>query len=820
MPSLLRSEAQTRADLVSVDHTHVVLDLTGAGDHFRSTTTITFSGRPGSSTFVDFKGAELLGATLNGSELDPDSWTDGRLPLPKLAAQNTLVLVGLMAYSSDGEGLHRHVDPADHQTYLYAMSFLDAAPRWFGCFDQPDLKSSYTFDITAPADWTVLGNGPSERVGEGRWRITPSRPLSSYYVTLVAGPYASLYDQHDGIPLGIHVRASLAESLAAEAADIFHVTKASFDYFHRVFGVRYPFGEYHQAFVPDFNAGAMENPGCVTFRDSYIFRAAATTSERGTRAGTIAHEMAHMWFGDLVTMRWWDDLWLNESFAEYMSHRACTESTDYPLWVEFGILRKDWGSVADQAPSTHPVAGNGSADAQSALNDFDGISYAKGAAVLRQLVGYLGDETFFAGLNAYFTEHAFGNAEFADLISAWTRAGARDLGRWAASWLQTAGLDTLTAVPDLQQIRIARVPPRQAPADRTHAISVAGLDSTGAELFRTPVLVSGAETTIALPAPAYVVVPDAGDETWAKIRFGAEGWSRVGPLLPGIADDATRVVVYNSIRDGVRNAELAPAEALQIILESVPSEPHDIVVRDLLTFAQTELAGPYCPPAIRASRRRAVHQTAREILDGSGPGSDRQLAAFRIAVRSSDDPQLLRDWLASRQLPPKLSLDPELTWSLVSRLSLLTGEEALIDEALRADPSAAAHTHAARARASLPTEQAKAAAFELLMRPSEASAYTVYATARGFFEPSQSDLTAPYVDRYFAEIVDTAKFRTGWALGRAALLSFPFSAADESTLKLAEETLRNDDLAAPLRRSLVDGTDELRRAVTSLLKFG
>ena len=435
----------------------------------------------GADTFVDFKGAELGSVELNDEPVDPTTWRQGRIPLTGLQQSNTLRVTGTMAYSSDGEGLHRHTDPADGKTYLYAMSFLAAAPALVRLLRPagPEVRLHDRGHRSRRLD----GAGQRTRARQlepGRWQIRPPAPLSTYYVTLVAGPYASCYREHDGIRLGLHARASLAEPLEAEAADLFEVTAASFDYYHRLFEVRYPFGEYHQAFVPDFNAGAMENPGCVTLRDQYIYRGRATRAERASRAGTVAHELAHMWFGDLVTMRWWDDLWLNESFAEYAAHRCCAEGTSYPLWTEFGVVRKDWGSVADQAPSTHPVAGNGAPDADAALQDFDGISYAKGAAVLKQLVAYLGDEVFLAGLRDYFATHAYGNAALADLLAAWQRAGARDLDRWARDWLQTAGLDTLSVAASGSAHELRRAAPAGSSVRRAHTIAVAELDRAGA----------------------------------------------------------------------------------------------------------------------------------------------------------------------------------------------------------------------------------------------------------------------------------------------------------------------------------------------------
>ncbi len=617
--SLLRTEAEQRAATVSVSSMRVELDLGSAagpepGETFGSTATIDFRATVGAATFVDFKGRRLISATLNGAEVPADRWRGGRIELTGLREENTLVVAGEMAYSSDGEGLHRHVDPADGNTYLYAMSFLDAAPRWFACFDQPDLKAPYTLAVTAPEDWTVVGNGPSRPQGPGRWEIVQDRPLSTYFVTLVAGPYASVFHEYtaDGqepIRLGFHVRASLGAELQDEAADLIEVTSQCFDYYHRTFGIQYPFGEYHQCFVPDFNAGAMENPGCITIRDRLIYRSRATTAERASRAGLIAHEMAHQWFGDLVTMTWWDDLWLNESFAEYAAHRCCTEATNYPLWIEFGV-RKDWGRVADQSPSTHPVAGNGSADAQAALQDFDGISYAKGAAVLRQLVAYLGDEVFLSGLKDYFDRHAYANASFADLIAAWTRAGADGLDDWARGWLRTSGLDTISVDGDT----VRRAVPADHVADRTHAIEVAGIDTAGTVSGRKRIRLA-AEPVAVTVAEADVIIPDSADETWAKIRFGERAWPSIIALIDKITDPTVRLVIFSAARDAVRDAELDPADALRLILTGAPSEPEDIVWQSMITFARTELAGPYCPPAERSARLAEVHGRGGDRAD-------------------------------------------------------------------------------------------------------------------------------------------------------------------------------------------------------------
>ncbi len=812
--SLRHSEAVARAAVLDLTAVEVELDLTAPdAATFASRTTLRFRSTA-TETFVDFRGKELAEATLNGRALDPASWQAGRIPLPALQPENVLVVAGQMSFSTDGEGLHRHVDPSDGAIYLYAMSFLDAAPRWFACFDQPDLKAPYRITVATPPEWTVLGNGPSEPTGPGRWSIVAPQLLSTYFVTLVAGPYASVTAEHDGIRLGFHARASLRRELEAEAPDLVEVTAQSFDHYHRLFGVRYPFGDYHQAFVPDFNAGAMENPGCVTFRDSYVFRARATHAERAERASVIAHEMAHQWFGDLVTLRWWDDLWLNESFAEYLGHRCCTDATRYPVWTEFGIRRKNWGAVADQSPSTHPVAATGAVDAASALGNFDGISYAKGAAVLRQLVAYLGDDVFLAGLRTYFTRYAFGNAELAELMACWTEAGAVDLDGWAAAWLRTTGMDTLDVARAGDVTSVTVTGPDGGRSPRPHAVTVVGVDADGAAAPLAEVVLHGDPVPVPVPASVALVVPDGADTTWARVRFGAQGWSDVAAVLPALREEPVLVVVHNAVRDAVRDATLAPAVALDLVTGSLHRVESEVLVTAVLEAARV-LAGPYSPVAARPVRLARLHALALAVVDGSAPGADRQLAGFRQVVASAVDVDRLRSWSQGRDLPPGLTLDRELTWAVVERLVELTGDDVLLDRTRAADDSTSSAVHAARVRAARPSAVAKAEAWRLLVQPSAASAYEVYATAEGFFRAGQEQLTEPYVARYFAEIGGTAAFRQGWSLSRVARLAFPRLAAERRTLVLGDQALAGT-LPDPVRRELVDGLDELRRAVISL----
>ncbi len=815
MTSLTRAAARTRADLIVVDAYHLDLDLDRDERHFGSVTTIGFTsvGSDDAETFVDVAAHELRSATLNGRALDLDAAFDPaqrRLHVVPRPGGNELVVDAVMAYSHDGEGLHRHVDPADGLVYLYAMSFLDAAPRWFACFDQPDLKAPVTVDVRCPAGWRVAGNGTATEVGPGRWRLASTGPLATYFTTLIAGPYHHEHDSHDGIPLVLHARQSLAEHLRREAAELFAHTKRCLDELHALFGVRYPWGEYHQAFVPEFNAGAMENPGCVTLRDSLVFRSKVTSADRLDRATTIAHEMAHMWFGDLVTMRWWDDLWLNESFAEYLGHRVTGEHS----WIAFGIARKSWGYRADRRPSTHPIAGNGASDAKSALTEFDGISYAKGASALRQLAVHLGDDVFLNGLRHYITAHAGGNAEFADLTAAWTQAGAVELEVWTQAWLRTTGLDELSVTDGA----VIRHSPDGTP--RPHSITVTAHASDGTQLEARPVSVASASTALDLPA-AGPVLPDSRDETWAKLVFPAQTWQAMPATLHGIADARARVAVWNALQLAVADADVDPAVALDIVTAALPAETEDAVLAVVGSWAVRELAGRYLPDGPAAASRLRLCGAMRAVIDAAEPGSGRQLAAVRVAVSASSDADTLRAWLAGRDLPSGLVLDAELRWAVLTRLAQL-GEldPSEIDAEAQADHSSQGAVHAARCRAALPDATAKRAAWQVVVGDAERPNYELYATAEGFWQPEQRQLTAPYVERYAAEIGATAAFRSGWVVARLALLAYPWCVVSPNTLAATERLLADETLDAGIRRSVVDSGDELRRAVAVRAKFG
>ncbi|MCW2795277.1 aminopeptidase N [Nocardioides sp.] len=797
--SLQRTEAQARFDLLTITSYDVRLDLATDEATFRSVTTVRFDSG-GGPTFADLKPASVNGIRFNGGEVSADLLDRGRLPLETVEGANELVVDAVMRFRNDGEGLHRSVDPADGRHYVYGMSFMDAAPSIFACFDQPDLKAPYTFHVTAPSDWVVIGNAPGTRVGAGEWEFERTQPLSTYFVTLVAGPYHLIQDEHDGIPLGLSARASIGKDLDTDADELFTMTKQCFDEFHRLFGIRYPFGNYHQAFVPEFNAGAMENPGCVTFRDPLIFSSRVTRGVRIARATTLAHEMAHQWFGNIVTPKWWDDLWLNESFAEYMGNRVTADVTEYDdAWTDDAYARRQWGLTADQRPSTHPVAGTGAVDATAALQDFDGISYAKGSSILKQLNASLGDDVFFAGAIDHFTRHRFGNATMHDLFQSWERAGAGDLSSFTSNWLRTAGPDAILL--DRAAGVVRRTPPAGHPADRSHTFRVAV--ATDGKWADQTLVVDAPETPF--EAGDNPVVLDPYEESWALVQPDELTIDALKTLLPAIEDDLLRAGVWNNVRSALHNAAIDPADALDLVEVSLPIEDTEDTRRRTMSWVFSTLL----PLAPHAGLER-VHRAAMGKLGSTPRGSEHQLAAFRTAITSGADAAQLRSWLD--RAPDGIEIDLDLRWRLLVRLAVLgETDRAELQAALDARPTAKSRVEHTRALVSLPDAEAKAFAWARFTGEVDVPNYELEAAGLGMWRGGQEHLTDEYVDRYFADLPGTVQVRSGWVLADATEFFFPATSLDKATLARAEALIADDSLDASIRRRLVDQADELAR---------
>ncbi|MGW2435701.1 aminopeptidase N [Streptomyces goshikiensis] len=835
MSALTRTEAQLRAQALDVHHYAVALDLTVGDDTFDSTVVIRFGVRADAAattdTFVELKPDELRSAELDGHPLDPTGLDGNRLPLTGLTeGPHELRIDTRMRYSRTGEGLHRFTDPADGETYVYSQMFMEDIQRVFAAFDQPDLKAVFEFTVTAPAHWTVLANGITELTGRreddgaGIWKSAPTPVISTYLAAVAAGPWHSIHTQHAGLPFGIHCRRSLAPHLDADADEILSLTTACYDRYHEKFSEPYPFDSYDQAFVPEFNAGAMENPGLVTFRDEYVFRSAVTDTERQRRAMVIAHEMAHMWFGDLVTLRWWDDIWLNESFAEYMGYQTLTEATRFTgTWTEFAMERKPWGYDADQRPSTHPVAPDADAvpDTASALLNFDGISYAKGASALRQLVAWLGEKDFLAGINTHFTRHKFANASLADFVDSLAAHTDRDVHAWADIWLRTTGADTLTPrIQDSTDGPAGWTLTVDRAGTRPHHIAVGAYDRHPDDTLeaREPLtldLPTDEVVSVSGPRPALLLLND-GDLTYAKVRLDDTSVATALSSLSRIPDPLTRAVVWNSLRDMVRDGELAPATYLGAVEAHLPDETDLAVVQGVLAFAREHIALRYVTPEQRTAALATLTGTTRALLrrteDGSDPGM--RLTAVRVFVDSATQPDTLLGWLAEGTVAGGPELDPELRWRILARLCVLgAAGEAEIDAALAADPSATGEEGAARCRAALPTAEAKAAAWQRMFHDDTLSNYLFKAVAQGFWQPEQAELVRDYVPRYYPDAVALAA-RRGPAIGQAAgHWAFPGYAIEEDTLTAGRACLQHPDIQPSLRRKLIDQLDDLSRAL-------
>ncbi|PWJ24115.1 aminopeptidase N [Branchiibius hedensis] len=821
MPLLYQDEAQARSALIEVTSYDVQLDLTGPGETFTSTSTVTFAARePGTETFADVVALDLSEATLNGRRLDPP--VDGRLRLGDLARTNVLRVSGTFAYSRDGQGLHRSVDPADGQVYIYGMSFLDAAPQVFACFDQPDLKAPFDVRVSAPDDWVVAGNGHAEQVAPGDWVLATTPPLATYFVTVCAGPYATVEREHDGIALAVHARASMAQQLREQADDILRVTERSFDYYHQLFGIRYPWGDYHQFFVPEFNAGAMENPGCVVFRDQYIFRGHPTRGELLSRASVIAHEMAHQWFGNLVTMRWWDDLWLNESFAEYMGYRTTAAVNEFPdAWARMGIERKTWGYAEDRGPGTHPVAGSAAGDNYTALTNFDGISYSKGASVLRQLVAWLGDEAFLAGVRAHLSAHRFGNATLADFLAAMQQASGQDVNTWAGAWLRTTGADVLSVGSAAGVPTLICTPPGD-PAGRRHVVEV-GAFAGGQEVQRFPLVVDATITPLPdLLVGRAVVVPNVSDETWAQVDLDEHSLQVLPQELASIPDLDARQVIWSSLIEGVARVVLDPRRALEVFEASWPDEPSDVIAGPVGVKAAFVFAGDFLPYEERPAAIASVAEAAMRRLAGLDDGDPAAISTARLLAATTRDHELLQSWARGESLPAVLADDRDIRWSALHRLAALgLADEDAIAQLRRSDPTLTGALAAVAAGAAIPTADAKQRAWSALVG-AHLSNYEAARVAGSFFDvsaPGSLELLRPYVDRFFTEVPRLSHAYGEFALSSIVSAGFPLSITEPHTAEQAQVALDDGDLTASARRQILQGLALLRDALRSHERF-
>ncbi|WP_372345804.1 aminopeptidase N [Streptomyces sp. KL116D] len=845
--NLTREEAQQRAKLLTVDSYEIDLDLSGAqeGGTFRSVTTVRFdSAEAGAETFVDLIADAVHEVVLNGHSLDVAAvFRDSRIALKRLeAGPNELKVVADCAYTNTGEGLHRFVDPVDQQAYLYTQFEVPDARRVFANFEQPDLKGTFQFTVKAPTGWTVISNSPTPEPKDDVWHFEPTPRISTYITALVVGPYHSVHSSYEGpggqsVPLGIYCRPSLAEFLDSDA--IFEVTRQGFAWFQEKFDYAYPFAKYDQLFVPEFNAGAMENAGAVTIRDQYVFRSKVTDAAYEVRAETILHELAHMWFGDLVTMEWWNDLWLNESFATYTSIacQAYAPDSRWPhSWTTFANSMKTWAYRQDQLPSTHPIMAEIN-DLDDVLVNFDGITYAKGASVLKQLVAYVGMDEFFQGVQAYFKRHAFGNTRLSDLLGALEETSGRDLKSWSKAWLETAGINVLrpeietdehgviTSFAIRQEAPALPAGAKGEPTLRPHRIAIGlyDLDDDSGKLLRGERIeldVTASESTqvpqlVGKRRPAVVLLND-DDLSYAKVRLDEQSLAFVTEHLGDFESSLPRALCWASAWDMTRDAELSTSAYLDLVLSGVGKESDIGVVQSL--HRQVKLAiDLYAAPSHRDALLTRWTEATLTHLRTAEAGSDHQLAwarAFAATARTPEQLDLLEALLEGGQTIEGLAVDTELRWAFVQRLAVVGRfDEAEIEAEYERDRTAAGERHAATARAARPTPEAKAEAWASVVDSDKLPNAVQEAVIGGFVQTDQRELLAPYVEKYFAAVKGVWDSRSHEMAQQIAVGLYPSIHVSPETLTRTDEWLSAANPSAALRRLVSESRAGVERAL-------
>ncbi|MGW1161730.1 aminopeptidase N [Streptomyces sp. NPDC002519] len=846
--NLTREEAQQRAKLLTVDSYEIDLDLSGAqgeGGTYRSVTTVRFDSEENDAeSFIDLVAPTVHEVTLNGDALDPaEVFKDSRIALPGLLhGRNVLRVVADCAYTNTGEGLHRFVDPVDEQAYLYTQFEVPDARRVFASFEQPDLKATFQFTVKAPTGWTVISNSPTPEPKDDVWVFEATPRISTYITALIVGPYHSVHSvyEKDGrtVPLGIYCRPSLAEFLDSDA--IFEVTRQGFDWFQEKFDYAYPFQKYDQLFVPEFNAGAMENAGAVTFRDQYVFRSKVTDAAYESRAATILHELAHMWFGDLVTMEWWNDLWLNESFATY-AEAACMAyhpQSRWPhSWTTFANSMKTWAYRQDQLPSTHPIMAEIN-DLDDVLVNFDGITYAKGASVLKQLVAYVGMDAFFTGVQAYFKQHAYGNTRLSDLLGALEETSGRDLKTWSRKWLETAGINVLrpeietdadgviTSFAIRQEAPALPAGAKGEPTLRPHRIAVGlyDLDAGSGKLLRAAdgrieLDVDGELTAVPQLAgrrrPDVILLND-DDLSYAKVRLDETSLAFVTEHLGDFDSSLPRALCWASAWDMTRDAELAARDYLSLVLSGIAKESDIGVVQSL--HRQVKLAiDLYADPSAREALLTRWTDATLAHLRSAEPGSDHQLAwarAFAATARTPEQLDLLEALLDGSQTVEGLVVDTELRWAFVERLAAVGRfDEPEIAGELARDKTAAGERHAATARAARPTAEAKAEAWASVVESDKLPNAVQEAVIGGFVQTDQRDLLAPYTDRYFEVVKDIWDSRSHEIAQQIVVGFYPSVQVSEETLAKTDAWLAAAEPPPALRRLSMESRAGVERAL-------
>ncbi|CAN5314914.1 aminopeptidase N [soil metagenome] len=841
--NLTRAEAQERKALVDVASYEIELDLTTGAETFGSTTVVRFTAKEGSSTFIDAITAAVHSVILNGTPLDVAEVSDGvRIQLPGLAADNVLEVVADFAYTNTGEGLHRFVDPVDGEVYLYSQFEVPDSRRVFTVFEQPDLKATFQFTVTAPEHWVVVSNQPAPEpeaaVSGKRWAFSPTPTLSSYVTAIVAGPYVSVTDEltsSDGrvIPLGIFARKSLSQYLDSDY--IFEKTKQGFEFYEKHFDYPYPFDKYDQLFVPEFNAGAMENAGAITFTETYVFRSKVTDAIKERRVVTILHELAHMWFGDLVTMKWWNDLWLNESFAEWASTLATAEATEWnEAWTTFQAMEKSWAYRQDQLPSTHPVVATIN-DLEDVQVNFDGITYAKGGSVIKQLVAWVGLDAFMKGVAAYFAKHAHGNTELSDLLAELEKTSGRELTGWSKLWLETAGVNTLRPEIEVDDdgsivgFAVLQEAPADYPTIRPHRLAIGFYNLRGGKLLRdlrVEIDVDGERTDVAelvgQQRPDLVLVNDE-DLAYAKIRLDEQSLQVAMDHLEDIDDPLARSIVWGAAWDATRDAEASPSDYVQLVLNNIAAETESTTIRTTLSQL-LQVARYYVAPARRKATIEAVGDGLWILAKEAGAASDAQFQFVKFFANIASTPDhvtTLKGLLDGTVAVDGLEIDTDLRWEILEGLVLNgAAHDVAINAELADDNTSNGAQAAARAHATIPTAEGKRAAFDSLVASDTLPNAIVRMVTMGYQHVNDPSALEGLVEPYFAALNDIWANRTYKIAEYVVLGLYPSPLASQELVDATNAWLDANPDTPALRRLVIESLAGVERALRAQERDG
>ena len=840
---LTQQEAIDRAAQIHGVEYDLALSLRAGQPDYEGDVTIRFQHRdPSAGVTLDYTGIEIQRLDINDVDAlsaDGITWSRHRLQLPGalLRDGNIVRIVYRNAYDHSGVGLHQFTDPQDGAEYLYTQFEPFEAHRMLPCFDQPDIKARYRLRVAAPTDWAVVSNAPQTGAApadEGRTvhEFAQTQLFSTYLLALIAGPYHVFHDAHGDTPLGIYCRRSLADHMDPE--EVFEVTKQGLTFFADFFDYPYPFEKYDQLFVPEFNFGAMENAGAITFSERMVFRDPPTDLQRLNRAEVVLHEMAHMWFGDLVTMQWWNDLWLNESFATYMAYLALHEATRFQTsaWSAFNARMKAWAYEQDQLVTTHPISGQ-VPDTDATFQNFDGITYGKGASVLKQLVAAIGPNEFRAGMRHYFHTHAWGNTTLPQFLAALEHGAQRDLGEWSQLWLEQEGLNTLAAQWDasggtVAAFAVAQTAPEDHATLRPHRIEIAVFDTapSGAPALRTaiPADIAGERTVIeqligaATPA---AVFPNHDDHGYAKVALDPISLDFVRERLEGFDDPLLRLQLWQSLWEMVRDRQFRSTDWLAMARTKLPLEPALELVSTTLGHAQHAIAS-YLPHDRRPVEARALFDLALQQLRAV-ESQDLRITWARNLVGAAADAETIQ---AAWRLVDEgagvqgFELDQDMRWSLAvkSAAYALPDAGARLAVEQERDSSDRGQRALQTARVASPDPAVKAAAWERFSTDRDASLHVIRSAMGGFWANrawwlSQPDLTREYVTRFFAEVRSTFETRDKDFAATFFNHLYPSQLPTEDTISRTQAVLDSLTDAEQLpRRSLREALDEARRA--------